>query len=452
MPQEQTDLSIPLLLIGTGIAGNVFARNLSQPLLDRGLAIESGMPGHHNAKVRRGRGLLPHADPMRYRRFGFGGTSLIWGGNLLPFRAEDFTLSKGGSLEWARVGAEVQGLEAKALEGLGFEKPDKTWSSFCALEDQLQTGSLGLMLNRLPNPVRYNEEDFPMRTIDGLVATKISQGDQGFVVSCVTADSRPVSIFANTVVLAAGTLESYRILSASLGLKGGPALGNYYSAHISGSLGFCLIPTDTLSNFKPEEVRNSTLGHSYRTYLLLRGKESSDAWKVTFLDLRHNLLAWFENPAALMRALIWRLSHPFDRRQICLVNFDGPQEPNSASRVVREGEDVFIEHRITPRDSASLRELERHVGHWAEGIGGKLLSSIPVIRGHSHHLGGLRVGDSMSDSVVNGDLELHRHSNLFCLSAGVFRVFGFANPTLFLAQLAVRLARKLSFDFEARCS
>jgi len=389
---------------------------------------------------------------MRYRRFGFGGTSLIWGGNLLPFREEDFILSKGNSAEWERIGAEVQGLEVKALEGLGFENPDKTWRSFCTLEEQLQTEGMRLMLNRLPNPVRYKDEDFPMRTIDGLVATKISQGDQGFVVSCMTAASRPVSIFANTVVLAAGTLESYRILSASLELTGGPALGNFYSAHISGSLGFCLIPTDTLSSFKTEEVRESNLGHSYRPYLLLQSKENSDAWKVTFLDLRHNVLAWFENPAALLRALIWRLSHPLDRRQICLVNFDGPQEPNPASRVVREGEDVLIEHRITPRDSASLHELERHVGHWAEGVGGKLIASTPKIRGHSHHLGGLRVGDSINDSVVNGDLELHRYSSLFCLSAGVFRVFGFANPTLLLAQLAVRLARKISFDFEARSS
>ncbi|MFB6151633.1 MAG: GMC family oxidoreductase [Haloarculaceae archaeon] len=61
----------------------------------------------------------------------------------------------------------------------------------------------------------------------------------------------------------------------------------------------------------------------------------------------------------------------------------------------------------------------------------------------NHHLGGLRMGRSPGESVVDPDLRAHDLSNLYANSGAVFPTGGGANPTLTIAALSLRLADHL---------
>jgi len=49
-----------------------------------------------------------------------------------------------------------------------------------------------------------------------------------------------------------------------------------------------------------------------------------------------------------------------------------------------------------------------------------------------------------SFGVVNANLQAHEVSNLFVLGSSVFPTFGFANPTLTIVALSLRLAEHLA--------
>lgn len=63
---------------------------------------------------------------------------------------------------------------------------------------------------------------------------------------------------------------------------------------------------------------------------------------------------------------------------------------------------------------------------------------------HSHFLGGTRVGEAPSNSVVDSDLKVHNISNLYISGPSVFPSFGYANPFFSISALSVRLADHLN--------
>ena len=61
-----------------------------------------------------------------------------------------------------------------------------------------------------------------------------------------------------------------------------------------------------------------------------------------------------------------------------------------------------------------------------------------------HHMGGMRMAESEAQGVVDPDLRLHGTQNVFVCSGAVFPTSGYSNPTHTLLALAVRLAEHLS--------
>ena len=60
-----------------------------------------------------------------------------------------------------------------------------------------------------------------------------------------------------------------------------------------------------------------------------------------------------------------------------------------------------------------------------------------------HHLGGTRMGNDPNSSVVDKDLKVHHLSNLYVAGSSVFTTGGYANPTLSIVQLSLRLSDHL---------
>jgi choline dehydrogenase-like flavoprotein len=57
-----------------------------------------------------------------------------------------------------------------------------------------------------------------------------------------------------------------------------------------------------------------------------------------------------------------------------------------------------------------------------------------------HQMGGARMSASPAHGVVDGDCRVHGYANLFVAGGSVFPTGGWANPTLTIIALALRLA------------
>jgi GMC oxidoreductase len=66
------------------------------------------------------------------------------------------------------------------------------------------------------------------------------------------------------------------------------------------------------------------------------------------------------------------------------------------------------------------------------------------VDGQGHTLGTTRMGEDASRSVVDGDCRVHGYANLYVAGSSVFPSGGYANPTITIVALALRLADRLA--------
>ena len=67
----------------------------------------------------------------------------------------------------------------------------------------------------------------------------------------------------------------------------------------------------------------------------------------------------------------------------------------------------------------------------------------------SHHMGTTRMGLDPSTSVVDPHCQVHGIAGLHVAGSSVFPTSGYANPTLMIVALALRLAEHLAADLSA---
>jgi choline dehydrogenase-like flavoprotein len=137
------------------------------------------------------------------------------------------------------------------------------------------------------------------------------------------------------------------------------------------------------------------------------------------------------------------------------------QEPNRDSRVVlgsgkdRLGQPVArLDWRLTERDLWSVRRTQDVLSDALERAGvGRIVQRFgdvqppPLIGGGYHHMGTTRMGRDPREGVVDTDCCVHGTGNLYIAGSSVFPTSGFANPTLTLVALTLRLARHLRSQF-----
>jgi choline dehydrogenase-like flavoprotein len=130
--------------------------------------------------------------------------------------------------------------------------------------------------------------------------------------------------------------------------------------------------------------------------------------------------------------------------------------PVEHNRVVPTVErDVFGLPRLAARcvlDAADYRSVEdtlrllgetlMRLGRGRVRVNNERLYS--QLDGQGHTLGTTRMGDAASTSVVDGDCRVHGYANLFVAGSSVFPSGGYANPTITIVALALRLADRLA--------
>ena len=136
-------------------------------------------------------------------------------------------------------------------------------------------------------------------------------------------------------------------------------------------------------------------------------------------------------------------------------------KPNKKNRVyLNSNKDLFnknlltIDYDLSKEDLSSINLLHKKVDDCLLKNKIGTLESIPfedlqknIFNDSSHHLGGLIMGKSPSDSVVNENLKIHSLNNIYLISGGVFPTSGSGNPTWTIAALSIRLAENIIKKF-----
>lgn len=133
------------------------------------------------------------------------------------------------------------------------------------------------------------------------------------------------------------------------------------------------------------------------------------------------------------------------------------QAPNRASRITlgsrrdKLGRPVArLDWRLTELDRRSIRRSQELVGDaFADAGLGRLIKRFgeerpPTIMGGGfHHIGTTRMGTDPDSSVVDPDGRVHGVENFYVAGMSIFPTAGYANPTMTVVALAVRLAHHL---------
>jgi choline dehydrogenase-like flavoprotein len=272
-------------------------------------------------------------------------------------------------------------------------------------------------------------------------------------VRAVRADGSRCTVEADQFVLAAGGIESARMLLHDASLAGReppPALGRYFMEHFHVYAGKVSFPdASAWAEYLDTQIEPGT-GHGWMRVLGLRASR--------------------QRRERLLNATVQLVGPPGPGGAVDLL-VRAEQEPNPLSRVelARERDrlgrprarltwlSTELDWDSVVRTASIVTEcLERSFGARAElairadqpwpwppcGPGGPAGSALPTW-GH-HHMGTTRMHPDPEHGVVDADCRVHGTGNLFVASSSMFPTSGFANPTFTIAALAHRLAEHLT--------
>jgi choline dehydrogenase-like flavoprotein len=173
-----------------------------------------------------------------------------------------------------------------------------------------------------------------------------------------------------------------------------------------------------------------------------------------FANLRKFSTMWFRKRILSGRKLPSVVLE--SKSNIYTLHIDAEQSPNPDSRVsLSEEKDAFginrlkVDWRFSELDVQSIVKSCYLIAHALEHSGsGKILFHLESLADRvraecgvgSHHIGSTRMARLPSQGVVDENCRVHGVDNLYIASSSVFPTSGFANPTLTIVAMAIRLA------------
>ena len=269
-----------------------------------------------------------------------------------------------------------------------------------------------------------------------------------------TSSGKSVEVAADCHVLAMGAIENARALLNSKVANGSDFVGRCFSDHLGFTIGTALL--DFSNRYFTHSVREGehqlrVLPHLSLSEDLLRehrlcnlglvinrrGQLSLDALGLGVKGQFDRFSGGYKHE---FRMLVRVENTPNPESRVTLVD---ELDPNGVPRVALDWKPNAFDYDCVDR----LAELLPPLLASAEGRlrvrriedGARRSGSY-----QAHHLGTTRMSADPSFGVVNANLQAHEVSNLFVLGSSVFPTFGFANPTLTIVALSLRLAEHLA--------
>jgi choline dehydrogenase-like flavoprotein len=299
-----------------------------------------------------------------------------------------------------------------------------------------------------------------------------SRGDRITEARWVALPAGRGAVRAGSFVIAAGAIESARLLLLTLGER--PWLGRGFMEHLlDGSLRLLshdpalLIPAGFYAprrapsgvpvlgrlGFAPEFLRAERLRNAS-----IRLRETTEPALLQSPRLRP--LARRLVPLPALRRLIGdgvrkvasltRAGRPL-RYQLLIDLEQGPHPENrvllSSHRDLLGLPQARLHWRLQPEDLVHAARVRALVASDLERAGaGRVVSSgpLPLDPKQHHHAGTTRMHRDPALGVVDESLRVHGMENLFVAGSAVFPTAGVANPTLTVVALALRLAAELA--------
>lgn len=310
-------------------------------------------------------------------------------------------------------------------------------------------------------------------------------------ISVQTLGGKRFIVSAKTYILATGGLENARLLLLSDAVQANglgnrnDLVGRFFMEHISYRSGLIYPNTGhrPLSLYGavhaygnsvvrchlalPEQVIRQHKIPDFRAEIMINAPPVFESVVSRFQALRE----WMKGFDALDSAVILglkalkrlgRASRILERPSLSrgpvvyrLANYV-EQVPNPDSRIrLSEKRDAFglrriaLDWRLSPIDKEGIRVAHRLIAAEVERSGfGKMRIELPEnekeilygANGGGHHMGTTRMHVSPRWGVVDPDCRIHGLHNIFVAGSSVFPTVGYANPTLTIVALAIRLA------------
>lgn len=220
---------------------------------------------------------------------------------------------------------------------------------------------------------------------------------------------------------------------------------------------------NSAATFKIQRNPDLGLGMGSKVYMNLKHDLSATKTNRKMWHVYRQLLDWLQKHVSM--TLLRSIARA--KRMELYLMARAEQSPNPDSRVKLSAEtDALgcrrgdLDWQLSDLDKRSVLELARAMGREFDRLGlGKLQTSPwledgttawpvdPTVGNHPiggyHHMGTTRMSTSAISGVVNANCTVHGYSNLHIAGSSVFTTGGWANPTLTILALSLRLADHL---------
>jgi choline dehydrogenase-like flavoprotein len=455
-------LETDVCVVGAGPAGLTVAHALGGGSLDV-LVLESGGPDPEAAPQRLNEARTVgdrYAGLQATRHRQIGGTVYLWNTPVGGLRGAKYVALdpadvkglpelpwSGWPLEWSELepwygqARRLCGLPVLDEDGSLVADPDRRPFDLgeAALETRIyELGSGEVFTKVLPDELRRASN---VRLCHHATLTQLVPGRDGERVEEAVfggLDGARFRVRARVFVLAAGAVENPRILLASKLGGTGDWIGRCFMEH----------PRDYALTLRPRPGLLEEAGF-YDVHVDPRG-----AHLVGRLALPDQIRRSDQIPNVSVTLLPRRRRWPWERRRdaalTLLLNLE--QQPHRENRVVlasrrdRLGVPIAeLRWRWREDDQQGLERTRAAVAREIEaaGLGRVEVATMRPDPNAHHHAGTTRMSLDATSGGVDTDGRVHDTANLFVCGASVFPTAGFANPSLTIVALALRLAAGL---------